>query len=481
MFGTKKNLIALLSSFALALSALAAATPAHAVQDNGTSTGQTGADMANVNIGGWNLTTSGIAGRPYVTALTIGGTNMLSSAPTGPVDGNNRWNSQVRAVVYASNTCKQGQVTGCLPNPNAIIITLGYGDLTTIKSNFGHADASSFAINENSEIDMTVNLQGFSSLLGWTWINGVPSFWKVDPIAKTARIKFKPRYMPSATNLDPGCTRIPVVNCTTVTANSEMLQATMVMSLDNVVPLFSGALMASAGAVTGSLELPTSINPADLMSNGLTYGISAPSNFASDHIPSGASTPGGVRKGSFYGFIPNSLLTTGFQLPDPAQASNLMTIARTSSTTATGTDAVTWAPWTAGANGSDGQFVSITDITFSAPKFQLKPKVSNTPNLDGPAVLTPPVVAPAAPAVVTVAKGKARTKNAILTDVGVSLAKGEKATIKIAKSSNKICSVSGSKVKAKKKAGTCSYTVTVKNKKGKKVPAKSKSGSFTVS
>jgi hypothetical protein len=37
--------------------------------------------------------------------------------------------------------------------------------------------------------------------------------------------------------------------------------------------------------------------------------------------------------------------------------------------------------------------------------------------------------------------------------------------------------VSGSKVKAKKK-GTCSYTVTVKNKKGKKVSTKA--GSFTV-
>jgi hypothetical protein len=81
----------------------------------------------------------------------------------------------------------------------------------------------------------------------------------------------------------------------------------------------------------------------------------------------------------------------------------------------------------------------------------------------------------------TVAKGKARTKKAILTDVGVTLAKGEKATITIKKSSKKICSVSGSKVKAKKKAGTCSYTVTVKNKKGKKVAAKTKSGSFTVS
>jgi hypothetical protein len=473
MFGSKKKLTALISGFALALSALAAATPAQAASDNGTSNGQTIADTANVNIGSWDLTTAGIAGRPYVTALTIGGTNMLSATPTGAVDGNSKWNSAVRAVVYASNSCKTGQnpLSGvCLPNPNAIIITLGYGDLTTVKSNFGHSDASSYGVTENTEIDMTVNLNSFSSLLGWTWLNGVPSYWKVDPIAKTVRIKFKPRYMPSSTGIDPGCITIPVSNCTTVTANSEMLQATMVLNVNNVVPLFSGALMASAGAVTGSLELPTSLNTTDLAANGVTYGISAPSNFATDFTPTGASTPGGVRKGSFYGFVPNTLLSTGFGLPDPAQASSLMSISRTSSTTATGTDAVTWATWDEATYGTAGQFVSITDITFSAPKFQLKRKAAAT-------TVSTPV---AAPAPVSVAKGKARAKKAILADVGVTLAKGEKATIKIAKSSKKICSVSGSKVKAKKKAGTCSYTVTVKNKKGKKVPAKTKSGSFTV-
>ena len=88
--------------------------------------------------------------------------------------------------------------------------------------------------------------------------------------------------------------------------------------------------------------------------------------------------------------------------------------------------------------------------------------------------------APTAAAPVSVVKGKSRTKKAILTDVGLVLAKGEKATIKIAKASRKVCTVSGSKVKAKKK-GTCSYTVTVKNKKGKKVKAKTKTGSFLVS
>jgi hypothetical protein len=233
-----------------------------------------------------------------------------------------------------------------------------------------------------------------------------------------------------------------------------MLQATMVISVDNTAALFAGALFASAGAIIGSLEVPTTFSTTNLASNSLTYGIAAPSKFATDFTPTGATSPGGVRKGSFYGFVPNTLLSSGFGLTDPTQASSLMSIARTSSTTATGTDTVTWASWDEATNGTAGQFVSITDITFSAPKFQMSRKVT------------------------TVAKGKSRTKTAILTDVGVTLAKGQKATISIKKASKKICSVSGSKVKAKK-TGTCSYTVTVKNKKGKKVSTSS--GSFTVS
>jgi hypothetical protein len=240
-----------------------------------------------------------------------------------------------------------------------------------------------------------------------------------------------------------------------------------VISVDNTAAIFAGALFASSGAIIGSLEVPNSFSTTNLASNSLTYGIAAPSKFAADFTPAGATTPGGVRKGSFYGFVPNTLLSSGFGLTDPTQASSLMTIARTSSTTATGTDAVTWASWDEASNGTAGQFVSITDITFSAPKFQMKRKASTTVSVPGKT---------AAP--VKVAKGKSRTNKAILADVGVKLAKGQMASIAVKSSSKKVCTLSGSKVVAKKK-GKCSYTITVKNSKGKKVSTKS--GSFTVS
>ena len=463
MFDKRKKFTVFVSSAALALSALVASSPANAAPEVGGMTGQNTADTASSSMGGWSNTTSLVAGRPYVTALSVDGVSKLTTTPSGPTDA--QWSTGLRVVVTATNSCKVGQLPAagvCYANPNRIGITMAYGDQDSVSTNFGHSSASSYAITENSEIDMTVNLNALAPSLGWTWLNGLPSYWKVDPIAKTVRIKFKPRYMPSSTGIDNQCSTIPVSTCSTDTATSEMLQASMVISVDNTAALFAGALFASAGAIIGSLEVPTTFSTTNLASNSLTYGIAAPSKFATDFTPAGASTPGGVRKGSFYGFVPNTLLSSGFGLTDPTQASSLMSIARTSSTTATGTDSVTWASWDEATNGTAGQFVSITDITFSAPKFQMSRKATTS-------------------AAVSVGKGKSRSKKAILTDVGVTLAKGEKATIKIAKSSSKICSVSGSKVKAKKKAGTCSYTVTVKNKKGKKVAAKTKSGSFTVS
>lgn len=471
MLETRKKITVFISAIALALSAFVATSPAQATQaspEQGGMTGQFVADNASNQMGGWDRTDVGLAGRPYVTSFFVDGVSKLLASPNGPND--DQWSGPLRVVVSATNSCRISQVPApgqCYSNPNRIGITMGYGDTNSVNTNFDHPGASDYNITEDSEVDITINLNGLASSLGWTWLNGLPSYWKVDPEAKTVRIKFKPRYMPSSTGIDNFCSTIPVSTCSTETASSEMLQANMVISVDNTAALFAGALFASSGAIIGSLEVPNSFSTTDVTSNSLTYGIAAPHNFAPGFTPTGASSSGGVRKGSFYGFVPNTLLSTGFGLTDPTQAPSLMAVSRTSSTTATGTDSVSWATWDETTNGTAGQFVSITDITFSAPKFQMKRKAS----------LAAAPATPTAAAPVSVVKGKSRTKKAILTDVGLVLAKGEKATIKIARSSKKVCAVKGSKVKAKK-AGTCSYTITVKNKKGKKVT--SKSGSFVV-
>jgi hypothetical protein len=132
----------------------------------------------------------------------------------------------------------------------------------------------------------------------------------------------------------------------------------------------------------------------------------------------------------------------------------------------------------------DGTWLRIwaDEFTFSSPRISLNLAKANRGTSVLPPViaapqLTPTVIIPTVK-IAIVSKGKSRTSKAILADAGIKLTKGQKATVSIAKASKKFCSVSGSKVKAKKK-GTCSYTVTVKNKKGKKVSTKT--GSFTIS
>ena len=119
---------------------------------------------------------------------------------------------------------------------------------------------------------------------------------------------------------------------------------------------------------------------------------------------------------------------------------------------------------------NDGTWLRIwaDEFTFSSPRISVNLAKANQASVPQ---ITPSITIP------SVKKGKARTKKAIYSDLGITLAKGQKASIKIKKASRKICSVSGSKIKAKKK-GTCSYTVTVRNKKGKKILTKP--GSFIV-
>ena len=58
----------------------------------------------------------------------------------------------------------------------------------------------------------------------------------------------------------------------------------------------------------------------------------------------------------------------------------VLSVARTAeskSTADAGTDTVAWTKWTAADNGTDGRLVTISDISFSAPKFKVT-KVSSS-------------------------------------------------------------------------------------------------------
>lgn len=82
-----------------------------------------------------------------------------------------------------------------------------------------------------------------------------------------------------------------------------------------------------------------------------------------------------------------------------------------------------------------------------------------------PVVSDTPATAPAAKALQTLAKGKKMKIKTLATQIEMSIPAKSKVTAKVAKSSKKICKVSGTSIKALK-VGSCVVTVKVKPKKG---------------
>ncbi|OXE35209.1 MAG: hypothetical protein CGW95_15290 [Phenylobacterium zucineum] len=459
-----KKIVAIVNSVAFAIALCVAATPSQALADVGGAQGQSSADHADQFNGGWDGTTIGLAGRPYVTSLSIDGVSQLSDVPQSP--GDNFWKTPVRAVVYAFNTCRVGDQPSpghCYADPNRIGITLGYGNSDSIGTDFNSDAAAPYGITTSSVIDLKIQLNGFKGALGWTWLNGHPSYWSNDAASGVVEVKFSPNFMPSSQGLDPMCTTIPVSNCSTEQASAEVLSSSLILSVDKTNEVFGGALFATSAAIMGSIELASPINPADPAATKLTYGLAAPHLFAADYSPADGVAAGDARRGALYALLPNSLLQSAFALDDPARVADLLSVVRVTDNAAQGADQVAWTPWTSSENGTDGQLVSITNISFSSPKFEVSLKGRETVGGNPGDIFR---------------KGMKKSQAEILKALKLQLAKGQKLRVSIAKASTKVCSVSGTAITVAK-PGKCAFTATVLNSKGKPVAGKTKSASFT--
>jgi hypothetical protein len=213
---------------------------------------------------------------------------------------------------------------------------------------------------------MTIGLNTVGKKLGWTWMNGTPTFWKTENLGQdnaTARVKFSLSEAPGIDYQDPKaqrCTTIPVSECDADKSTQDTLGMQMVLSLDTTLSAaFAGALFATNAAVIGSLDVASGETPT------LTYGIAGPHRLSD----------GTVRKGKFYGFLSDAVLESQFKIAaTETDMTKVLSIARTAeskSTADAGTDTVAWAKWTAADNGTDGRLVTISDISFSAPKFKV--------------------------------------------------------------------------------------------------------------
>ncbi len=320
--------------------------------------------------GNWSDLSGGASGRPYVASLSVttnGVTTQIvangtatTAAPTA--------SGSVTAVVAPYNLCKTGSTNNCYATPNRVGITLAYvKQAGQLGHNFSAPTATlSPAVTATSVFDMTIGLNSVGKKLGWTWMNGTPSFWKTENLGQdnaTARVKFSLSEAPGIDYQDQKaqqCTTIPVSVCDADKSTQDTLGMQMVLSLDTTLSAaFAGALFATNAAVIGSLDVSSGETPS------LTYGIAGPHRLSD----------GTVRKGKFYGFLSDAVLESQFKIAaTETDMTKVLSVARTAeskSTADAGTDTVAWAKWTAADNGTDGRLVTISDISFSAPKFKV--------------------------------------------------------------------------------------------------------------
>ena len=405
--------------------------------------------------GGWDQTTPGRAGRPFIKylAVTNGATTTVIIDNAAGIESPLALNgSDVYAVVSPTNSCQPGQTPGgfCYAIPNRVTVSLVHETaLNSWSYDFTPPSSSSTpSITSDSVIDLIVGIRSTYATLRWSWVNGVPSYWStttpVSPTAGEAHVKFTPKTMPLMTS--GGCSQIPVSTCDIAQASSENLQPTLLLSMDTTLDVgLAGVLFGTSSAFIGSLET-TPIQAGSAPT--LTYAAAAP------HL----NADGTLRTGNFYALLPSNILTlfgTSVAAFNPA----ILAVDRTGDA---GTFSTAWAPWTAAAgNGTDGQFLTISNISFSAPKFRVT-RASALASTTQKGSKAPSVKVGKTISLAAIAKGYSLKTS------------GSKLSAKV--STPKICKVVGKAIKGLK-AGTCKGTLMVTPKKGK--PSK-KGFSFAV-
>ena len=431
-----------LTLFLAAITALLVAAPAMAQGSPTAEETQSGTciDQAadNCYAGAWSNTTPGVAGRPYLKYLAVtnnGTTTVVVDNQTGatqtptPVAG-----TDLYAVVSPQNACKTGQAPAagvCYDPPNRVSVYLEHKTAEGWTDNFTSSTSASPAITTSSVVDLIIGFHSAYSSLRWSWVNGVPSYWQ-NTVASGAdgqvEVRFSPRTVPVMTG-GGGCSQIPVSTCDIAQASEERLQPQVLFSMDTTLDAgLTGALFGTESAFIGSLEMspaPPGGTPT------LTYGIAAP------HL----NADGSPRVGALYALMSSQMLSL-FSTSVAAFDSTILNVARTGDP---GTSSSAWAPWAAAANGTEGEFLTVSNISFSAPKFQVTRSSKASSKLS-----------------IRVKQSIALSK--IAAQLKLSYKRGAKLSATV--STKRICAVRGATIRGLA-PGTCKGTLTVKPKKGK--------------
>ncbi len=439
------SVLALLGALGLAVGASAYPSASAGATEQATSS--RGLDTASSSSWGWNNSTPGVAGRPYIKYLSVtnGGVESVVINNTGNVQspdvetiGGNV--SDLYAFITPGNGCSLGQSSSsgaCYDTPNRTGVSIMRYVGPGWTQDFTPATSTNPVVNDSSVIDIRVGFHSAYSTLRWSWVNGAPSSW-----ANTVRagsdgevaLKFMPKTSPRM--FSGGCSQIPVMTCDINRADEEVLEAALVLSMDNTLnAALTGVLFGTANAFIGSLESRITEGQAPT----LTYGVAAP------HL----NADGSNRRGTFYALLPSSILTL-FGTSVGSFNENLLSVNRS----IPGSFTTSWSPWNAAANGTDGQFLTVSDISFSAPKFSVKKRGGARHALR---------------------VGKSVSLKGIAATFKMTVPKGASLSAKV--STPKVCKLAGATIKGLK-VGTCRAVLTVKPKSGKK---RTKTVSFLVS
>jgi len=355
----------------------ASASAAPVVTDQMPSQAET--DLASTDPGhtssqaGWGDMADGVAARPYVRSLSVTNGDVTTDVitdggPTAPTTSA----GDVTAVVSPINLCRVDQSPSsgvCYATPNRVALTLGYDSGSGTRYDFTHPHvATTPAITADSVIDMTVALNTLGRTLRWSWVSGHLMYWRVTNLGQddaTVRVKFTPGWTPYVAPEDwptgNGCTATPIFNCDLTQAAAEVLQASMLFSLDDTLDkALTGAVFATRNAMYGFLrpgQSPT-VPTMDIQA--------ASTHFRSD---------GSLQRGTLEALIPAAALQNVYGVL-PADAPSLFAVRRYGSGT---NDPPAYTAWTYAEHGSDGLLVTVDNISFSVPKYRISTSLKRTP------------------------------------------------------------------------------------------------------
>ena len=355
------------------------------------------------------------------------------------------------AVVAPQNACKTGQAPAagvCYDPPNRVSVYLEHLTGTGWTENFTSSTSTNPAITTSSVVDLIIGFHSAYSSLRWSWVNGVPSYWQ-NTVANGAdgqvEVRFSPRTVPVMTG-GGGCSQIPVSTCDIAQASEERLQPQVLLSMDTTLDAgLTGALFGTESAFIGSLESSPIVAG---QAPTLTYGIAAP------HL----NADGTARIGNFYALIPSSILTL-FGTSVDAFDQNILSVDRTNDP---GTFTIGWSAWDATTNGTAGQLLTISDISFSAPKFTVNRRSSSSSTATSGSSGTPNTGKGGGNGKIKL--GSTTPFSKIASSLGLRTSGGAKTTAKV--STPKVCAATKGGLKAIT-VGTCRGTITVTPKKGK--------------